>query len=257
MACLASLNRQRLDDNELTVHLTVDGCVDGTRELVERSFPDVQIHPTVGDAFWAGGMRVALRAAAEGQPDVYVWLNDDVVLEEDALSRLLKPLQDSALNGVLVGSVRDPSTNRVTYGGFRSVSRWRPLTLSRVEPGESWIPVDAGNGNLVAVASRTAFTLGLFPARYRHGMADLAYSFEAKAKGISVWLAPGTFGTCSANSIEHSWRDPMLPRVKRMAMLARPTGLPMGDWLRLTRKYGGLFWPLIFASPYVKVAIGR
>ena len=32
-------------------------------------------------------------------------------------------------------------------------------------------------------------------------------------------------------------------------------GLPWRSWLTLTRRHGGLFWPLHFASPYVKVML--
>ena len=69
LACLDRLfHAQEVQgDVELTVFLTDDGCTDGTADAVRTSFPEKDIHILQGNGqlYWAGGMRLAWKAAME------------------------------------------------------------------------------------------------------------------------------------------------------------------------------------------------
>ena len=92
----------------IDVFLVDDGCTDGTGEAVRRRFPGVRVIAGSGSLYWCGGMRKAWEEAAKGDYDAYLWLNDDVVLHEDSLRRLVSTLdqgcRDDGRGGIVVGS---------------------------------------------------------------------------------------------------------------------------------------------------------
>ena len=75
LECLGRLFDQLpIEDLQIDVFLTDDGCTDGTAEAVENLFPSVHILKGI----WNRGMLMAWKAAAETRNyDAYLWLNDD------------------------------------------------------------------------------------------------------------------------------------------------------------------------------------
>src|SRR5690606_8939538 len=97
--------------------------------------------------------------------DYYLWLNDDTDLDADAVSRLLDTARLLEARGepaaIVIGSMRDPVSGQVTYGG-----RYRPTRLRRTRftvltpsPDEP-LPSETLNGNLVLVPAALAHTVG-------------------------------------------------------------------------------------------------
>ena len=73
---------------DLSVVLFDDGSTDGTAAAVATEFPETIILHGNGDAYWNGGMSRAWTRALDFRADGYLWLNDDVELDADALARL-------------------------------------------------------------------------------------------------------------------------------------------------------------------------
>jgi hypothetical protein len=122
LACLRSLHDQTvLDAIHLTVSLVDADSTDGTADAVASAFPAVRVLRRSSDLFWNSGMREALADAHEHDPAHYLWLNDDVELDADALERLLASDLRARRQGrpprVTVASTRDPTTGALTYGG--------------------------------------------------------------------------------------------------------------------------------------------
>ena len=90
LQCLSQLFDQLpVEDIQIDVFLTDDGCTDGTAEAVENLFPSVHILEGSGDLFWNRGMLMAWKAAADARDyDAYLWLNDDTFLYEGTLTSL-------------------------------------------------------------------------------------------------------------------------------------------------------------------------
>ena len=93
LACLESLTACRgaaaargLAD--VRVILVDDGSRDGTAAAVTQAFPDVRILTGDGSLWWGGAMARGLSAVGDDS-DFQLWLNDDVVLDGDALARLV------------------------------------------------------------------------------------------------------------------------------------------------------------------------
>jgi GT2 family glycosyltransferase len=229
---VASHNRRQTTLNSLTslfaasysasveTHVTLfdDGSKDQTANSVLELFPNVTVIPGSGSAFWANSMHQAEKHVLDGEEnriddsqDYIVWLNDDVVLDIDALSRAMRTLQ-SHPGAIVACAMRDPESLQTTYSGFRREGH-HPLRLSIVEPGTDVRQIDTFNGNLVLVPVQIARKLGPIDGEYAHALADIDYGYRANLAGIPVLLAAGTFGTCPRNppppvmSLKYNWKS--------------------------------------------------
>ena len=254
VACLRSLSEQQdASAYAVDVVLVDAGSTDGTRETVRQRFPHVKVIERGPDLFWNGGMRVALAHAYETDPDLYLWLNDDVQLDPDAISKLMschRELRESvAPPSIIAGSTRDPATGKLTYGGVTRTDRFRPMHYELVHPGDGPRQAETMNGNCVLVPREVVSRIGNLAAAYTHGMGDYDYGHRATRAGCEVWVAPGTIGTCARN--QPPSRAASLHEHRRRSV--SPTGgLPPSEWLTFTRRWAGPFWPLFAISPYLR-----
>lgn len=254
LASLRAIGRQELDPQAvaLEIFLVDDGSTDGTADAVRSEFPEVHLIRGDGSLFWSGGMRVAFAEAMRTGFDYYLWLNDDTLLEDDALARLLQvhrslPQEDA----IAVGSVADASTGTTTYGGVVRRSRWKRHWFCAVTPGTQPIECETMNGNCVLIPAAVARRVGNLDPAFTHGISDFDYGLRARKLGIRVLVAPGFVGTCGRNSISGTWRDPALPLPVRLRKARTPKGLPPREWLTFVRRHTGPLWMLYWISPYL------
>ena len=140
LAALSALFAQTVPaPYQLQVFLLDDASSDGTADAVQTLYPQVCLLQGSGQLYWNGAMRRAWQHALAQQPvaAAFVWLNDDVVLDGDALLRLIDAWQlaQSCSNqpvGAVVGAMREPGTTRLSYGGRCRHSRLQPLRLGPV-----------------------------------------------------------------------------------------------------------------------------
>jgi len=254
LACLealyASTTSAKLD---VGVVLVDAGSSDGTVSLVRQRFPAVTVVERGPELFWNGGMRVALAHAYPSDPDHYLWLNDDVVLDADAIERLLAA--HSALEAaqgapvVAVGSTRDPASGEATYGGVTRPDRLRRLSYEMVPPACYPRPAETMNGNCVLVPRGVVDRIGNLAAAFTHGMGDFDYGHRARRAGCEVWIVEGTIGTCARN--EPSAPATSIAEYRRRATAVKG-GLPPREWVTFARRWAGPLWPLYAGSPYLR-----
>lgn len=249
LTCLTSLlERQRdADGYELrVVHVDADSS-DGTAAAIGKRFPEVERVPSNADTYWGGGMRYAGEIAGVRGLDFHLWLNDDVVLDEDALARLLK-LAQLRPDSIIVGQLRSAS-GEATYGGLRR----GPLPLRFIPVGiqSSAQPCDTFNGNVVLVPIRIVEQLGHIDQALPHAMGDIDYGLRARQLDIGVIQTPRSVGVCERNELE-VWQNGTTPlvRIKRVASVKR---LPPRAWWTLCRRHGGALALLYFVKPYLEV----
>ena len=227
--------------------LVDDGCSDGTAGAVRAQFPDVHVIAGTGSLFWCGGMRLAWTHAAANDYDGYLWLNDDVTLDHDAIERLVAAANSLSRDDgavIVVGGTRADeagTVNAATYGGLDSQG---------VLPASADVRrIDLFNGNIVLVSRRAFQVLGGLSSAYTHGLADIEYGVRAKKAGVPVWLAAGSLGSCSANKTAR-WRRADLSVWTRLRELHRPTGCPPWQLARLVWSNGGWWFPWSVAKLY-------
>ena len=254
VASIASLNEQPLDGAQIDVVLLDAASPDGTADAVESRFDNVTVLRGHADLFWARGMHAAFRHAVDHGPyDFYLWLNDDTILDSGAIHRLFATHEqlsrDHSEPTIVVGATRDPDTGEVTYGGIRRSAVGSPLRFESSPPdADRPLAVDTMNGNCVLIPQAVVERIGIIDPQYFHSLADFDYGLRAQEAGCRVWVAPGTIGTCKANTLPAS-------RARRLrSVFDGPQRLRLREWYTFARRWGGRWWPALVPAPYVSHA---
>lgn len=197
--CLESLfsniteNEQTL---EVDVYLTDDGSTDGTSEAVKTKFPTVHLCKGTGNLFWTRGMNNSWKEAIkDGNYDFYLWLNDDVMLKENAVWQLIVSSKKKNHKAIISGAFKSQDTGQSTYGGFDK----KGLIVS---PNGTLQQIELLSGNFVLIPQFVYKKIGMLDSFFHHGNGDFDYGLRAKKKGIGVYLTPEYVGYCERHDDE-------------------------------------------------------
>ena len=256
LKCLDALFRCRLPEGvRLQLFLTDDGCTDGTAESVNDHFPETRILIGNGELFWSGGMQLAFHEAMKNDFDYYLWLNDDTFLEPHALLALFITQQimvnETGQEGIAVGSTYDSHTKERSYGGLLRKVFWRPLGFTLIRPAEYCIRCQTMEGNCVLIGRTVVRGIGGISTEFLHAMGDIDYGLRANKAGFPLSVAANFVGVCDKNLEVGTCWDKNLPFIERWKKIMQPKGLPLIQWMVLTRRHAGYLWPVSFIKPYV------
>lgn len=248
LRCLRSLHQSALaPDLALTVYLVDDGSTDGTSNAVHNQFPNVTVIRGSGLLYWARGMAAAWQRAIHDNPDAFLWINDDVVVFPEAISRLWETAcivsSERRVPVISVGTLTCQATGAYLYGASTRTSRWNPTRGRLISPDpHKPLRADGFFGNLVLVPRTAAEIIGPIESRYQHAMADADYWLRAGEEGVEVWVSPGLSGHCEPNPITDNG---LLARLGRKRT-------PVADWWYFSRRFAPSWaWPVVFFSPYL------
>ena len=254
--CLRRLQPQ----GNFDVYLVDDGSSDNTSEAVKSHYPDVKVLQGDGSLFWGGGMRLAFGEALKNSYDYYVWLNDDTILEEDALHTLLKTHQslsdEGYIDSIVVGSIKDSETGVLTYGGRVLSQKHFYHKFQAIEPSDKPEKCDTMQGNCVLIPRFVADKVGNIDGAFIHTMGDLDYGLRARKLGCTIWITPGYLGTCSQNSVAGSWVDTQISVFDRLKKVVHPKAFPIKPWTVFAKRHKGVFWFFYWTLPYIRAVIG-
>lgn len=259
LACLQRLEQAATHaDIRLAAVLVDDGSTDGTAEAVTARFDWVHVVHGDGSLFWTRGMHRAMQEAlATDSADYLLWLNDDTELLADSLSRLLVTATEQQTQqgkpALVVGATADAVTGQITYSGQVSAGRWRRFSFRKVFSASEALPCDTMNGNVVLLSTALVRLVGNLDPAFAHAAGDIDYGLRVRKAGLPMVVTPGVVGYCSNNPTAGGYTDSSAPLRQRWRHMLGRTGLPVRTWLPLTRKHGGLLWPIYFAWPYLKV----
>jgi GT2 family glycosyltransferase len=237
---------------DLTVVLLDDASKDGTADAVRETWPGAIVLQGDGNCFWNGGMHAAWTHALTLGMDGYLWLNDDVELDNDAIARLA---EEWARQGpatrpfVLVGATRDHA-GQLSYSG--QVRKHNPLRLwfDRLPLADALQKADTFNGNIVLISKATVDRIGINDPVFLHTLGDIDYGMRASRAGIPIWVLPGTLGICNNNPPVHFNEGSIGARWRK---ITSHRGIPLRNWWTITRRYSGVWMPIHFLLPYRKI----
>lgn len=253
LSCLHSLYAQEglPEDLKISVFLTDDNSADGTREAVRLAFPEVRIFKGSGNLFWAGGMRNSWTEARRTDPDYYLLLNDDTLLEKDAICRLLAyyTLNGSVPNALAIGSTID-SENEISYGGRKLYNQKKVQNYTAYSETE-YVECDLANANIMLVPREIVNAIGILSERYTHSIADFDYTLTAKKAGFKAVVMPGVLGSC-IDDHGNNWKSPAVSLKDRINYLKSPKGLAYKEYMGFIRLHFPSHVPEAFVKLWMK-----
>ncbi len=234
LSSLSQLYKQHIPNGyKLEVYLTDDGCTDGTTEAIRELFPQVHIIQGDGNLFWNRGMYTAWEEASNAKDfDYYLWLNDDTILFDGALCKLLTCSENHQDKAIIVGATVDTNTKtRMTYGGRIKGKVPMPKGID--------IEVDYFNGNIVLVPLFVFNVLGNLDYYFTHSKGDFDYGMRAHKYRIKIFQTGEPLGECDEHKTLDNWCNPHVQLKKRWGMLHRPNGMPPKEIFHFDNRHKG------------------
>jgi len=214
LQCLSSLARLQLVGFELKVYIVDDGSTDGTREGIEKYFPETVLVIGDGSLWYTGGINAGIDRALQDRPDFLLLMNDDQVFDSMCLARMLETAR--AYPGSIVGALlllwdtphrifQVSPEWRVSWGGWR---HWQNQTVWSV-PNSPW-EVDLIVGNCMLVPTEAVRKHGAMDGEMFPNFGDAEFTPRMKKRGHRLILDPRARVFCQPNTPP--------PKVSRMGL---------------------------------------
>ena len=251
--CITHLFKNELPlEYRLEVFLVDDGSIDGTAKAVSSNFPDVSIIQGDGNLFWNQGMRLAWKEATQAKEDYdfYIWLNDDTILDNDAIRQIIddhktvvvKNNKPAIISAACRKSVDDPE---FSYGGRTDDGP--------VIPNGSPQRCRYINGNFVLVPKEIYKEIGILSDDYTHGMGDYDYGLRAQQAEYPCYTTSKYLATCPNNLETPKWCNPNVNLIERWKHFHAPTGLNIHEYIVFRKKFWGMKWIWFSVKAYTQM----
>ena len=233
--CLQALSKAGLPENfALEIFLVDDGSNDGTSDAVNRAFPEITLIHGDGNLYWNRGMcRAWTTAIQKKKYDYYLWLNDDSLLFEYALKKMLEYSLSVQNNRIVVGATCSKIDGSLTYSGFK-------FPKQKLTPNGTWQDCDYFNGNIVLIPNSVYSKVGLLDHKFRHALGDFDYGMRASKLGLLHSLSPQYLGNCEYHESAPLWRNPNTRVLQRIKHLYSPLGNNPVEFFTFDRRHFGL-----------------
>lgn len=224
----------------LDVFLVDDGSTDGTSDAIRSSFPGVNVFLGNGKLFWNQGMRLAWEKAAQVFDfDFYLWLNDDAILEKNALYELFD-IHQAVFNlenkqAIICGACKSFMESEIySYGG--------KTEFGPVIPNGQLQQCKYINGNAVLIPREIFHSIGNLSPDYTHIMGDYDYGLRASKMGYNCYTTNSFIAICPPNEDIPLWCNPKIPLKNRLKLLHSPKGLNIHEYIIFRKKHFGWRW---------------
>lgn len=175
---------------------------DGTAELVREKFPQVTLIRVSDREFWTGATNAGVRLALDRQVDFILTINDDAIIGNDHVTKLVNLAQKYQLS--ILGNRIDYLIPKDRVWSLGTYSDWgtdrflkiayNDINLSEIETkilNQELILVETLSGNGVLVDTTVFKKIGLYNASFcPHYHGDSELIMRAKKAGLEAWVAP-------------------------------------------------------------------
>jgi GT2 family glycosyltransferase len=236
LASLSSLYACLVPENFFfDVFLVDDGSTDGTHNAIRTQFSEVNLIQGDGTLYWNRGMKLAWESAAKANDyDFYLWLNDDTVMFDNALTIFLEGLITYGEKTIFIGATTSATNTQITYSGHR-------LNETFLKPNGNWQSCDYFNGNIVLIPRYVLETVGMNDSVFNHALGDFDYGLRAKRKNIALYVAPVLLGYCETHERLPKWCNTETKLRDRMVELYKPLGNNPFEFFVFDNRHNGFF----------------
>ncbi len=236
LECLRRLFTQKMPKGYLfDVWLVDDGSLDGTGDSVKLEYPQVNVIKSAGGLYWCKGMRLAWDSAAKAYKyDAYLWLNDDVMLYDFALSTILADYETVDDCSVIVGAFHQ------AFGGEEISYGVSTPSGGKVVPQGEVIKADGfTSGNFVFVPKSVFEIVGPIYGGYHHAYGDYDYGMMLTRAHIPQYCSSKVLGVCPQQA-ERYFHLKGKNLFQRFRLLFEPKGYCLHDAILFKYRNWGL-----------------
>lgn len=259
--------KNQLIDFEVEVFVVVDGSNDGTIEMINSNFPEVKVVFGDGNLWYTKSINEGLINASKLNPDFYLLLNDDLLVEDDYLQSLINSYQKVEKNSIIGSlSVTNDLNHTIFFSGVKTIENWRAKRIMYLPYGEAYdakehkgvfsSEVLPARGMLIP--SQVYNKLGLLDESFPQYGSDDEYSLRAHKFNIPVYISFDSVVYTDQKSTGKGspYTKPKF-NVFFMSIFSRYSPVSIKKDIRIYWKYGNIFvFPLtiffIFIKPFGK-----
>ena len=190
--CLASLDRQ----NWRALHVLVvdNGSVDGTADVVAEQFPSVAVLRLSRNTGFTGGCNTGIQHAFAQGADYVLLLNNDTIVDPDALFHLMDAAQTWPGPGLFSPLILyHASPDTVWYGGgmvdLKSGHTSHEFAETRQYPDRPY-QTQWASGCVCLISRRAYERLGVLDPAYFASYEDVDLSLRARQAGFDIVVVP-------------------------------------------------------------------
>lgn len=189
-ACLESLRAQTNTNYKVTI--VDDGSTDGTGEMLQSEYKEVDVLRADGSLFWTAGVNLGLRHAMKAGASLLMTMNNDVIADEHLIENMFRWHQKypAAMLGALE---MDVHTRKPIFGGERL--NWLLNRIDHVldilpeEEQHGLHPVTHLPGRGLLIPKAIFERIGLLDQdRLPHYLADYDFTHSARRAGFQLFV---------------------------------------------------------------------
>lgn len=197
--CIDSIIVNRYRNYKIIV---VDNAsTDDSRDMLIQKYNnhnDIHIIFNNENVGFSGGNNIGIKYALQENPDFIMLLNNDTIIDVDAINNIIEVAKDNHSNKIYTGKIKlYKDKSRIWYGGG-SYKKWRGTSIHRHE-GE----VDCKSNNVMCnvdficgcyllIDTLSIKKIGYLPEEYFLYSEDLDLSLNALNKGFDLIYVPSS-----------------------------------------------------------------
>lgn len=191
--CLSSLQKQSLKAHIIVVD---NGSMDGSVELIEKDFPEVELIRHTTNLGFAGGVNAGFKRALEFGATYVAAFNNDAVADKDWLSHLVEYMDKHPKVGIAACKLLTHDGKKIDSTGDYYTVWGLPYPRGRNEVDinmyDSQTEIFAASGGASLYRSKMLDQVGMFDENFFAYYEDVDLSFRAQLAGWKVAFVPSS-----------------------------------------------------------------
>jgi GT2 family glycosyltransferase len=187
-------------DVNLKFIVVIDGSSDGTLEMLVNKFPEVELLKGNGNWWYTKSMNEGFKYSQKFKPDFILTMNDDIEVNSEFISILLKDYKSLKIKDAVLGSISISNNKDAPYILFAGVKRHLRVGCKSeyyIEPLKEIYSKEIKGlhkttelpGRGILIPNNVLKDLEYFDEGFPQYGSDTDFCFRARKKGIPVYIS--------------------------------------------------------------------